>query len=397
MCLIVKSTIVQRNEGDLLKFIHTADWHLGKIVHGMYMTENQREMLQQFLRIVEEEQPDAVIIAGDLYDRSVPPTEAVELLDEILFTINIKMEIPIIAIAGNHDSAERLSFGTSWYKYSQLYMAGKLEEEIEPVTIKGVNFYCVPYAEPGIVRQLHGDESIHSHQEAMKSIVERIERKMNKNQPNVFVGHAFVIGGQTSDSERTLSVGGSGCVSAELFSSFHYTALGHLHSPDAIHHPTIHYSGSLLKYSFSEARQKKSINIVEMNEDGSFTLEKRPLIPKLDMREMEGYFDDLMSPDVYETQKREDFLKITLLDEGAILDPIQKLRQVYPNVLQLERKWDMMDERNNQQFRTIKNENKSELQLFESFYCQMTERDFDDKKKQIVQQAIQAVKKETDA
>lgn len=379
-----------------MKFIHTADWHLGKIVHGIYMTENQRDMLQQFLQIVEEEQPDAIIIAGDLYDRSVPPTEAVDLLDEILFTINIKMKIPVIAISGNHDSAERLAFGSSWYKHSQLYISGKLEEEIEPIRLHGVNFYCVPYAEPGIVRQLHNDESIHSHQEAMKSIINRIESKMNRNEPNVLIGHAFVIGGQTSDSERTLSVGGSGCVSADLFSSFDYTALGHLHSPDAIKHPTIFYAGSLLKYSFSEAKQKKSINIVEMNEDGSFTVEKRPLIPNQDMREIEGFFDELMAAEVYQNQNREDYLKITLLDEGAILDPIQKLRQVYPNVLQLERKWDLIDSRNDQSFTAVKGENKSELQLFESFYRQMTDRDFDDTKKHIMQQAIQSVKKETD-
>lgn len=379
-----------------MKFIHTADWHLGKIVHGIYMTENQRDMLQQFLQIVEEEKPDAIIIAGDLYDRSVPPTEAVDLLNEILFTINIKMKIPVIAISGNHDSAERLAFGTSWYKHSHLYIAGKLEEEIEPIRLHGVNFYCVPYVEPGIVRQLYNDESIHSHQEAMKSIIDRIESKMNRNEPNVLIGHAFVIGGQTSDSERTLSVGGSGCVSADLFSSFDYTALGHLHSPDAIKHPTIFYAGSLLKYSFSEAKQKKSINIVEMSEDGRFTVEKRPLIPTQDMREIEGFFDELMTADVYQTQNREDYLKITLLDEGAILDPIQKLRQVYPNVLQLERKWDLMDSRNDQNFTAVKGENKSELQLFESFYRQMTDRDFDDTKKQIMQQAIQSVKKETD-
>ena len=151
-----------------MKFIHTADWHLGKIVHGIHMTDNQKYMLQQFLNIVEKEKPDAIIIAGDLYDRSVPPTEAVDLLNDILFTINIDMKVPILAISGNHDSAERLSFGTSWYKHSQLHLHGKLEEEIEPVRIGGVNFYCAPFAEPGVVRQLHGDESIHSHQDAMK-------------------------------------------------------------------------------------------------------------------------------------------------------------------------------------------------------------------------------------
>lgn len=386
----------KEKRGVCLKFIHTADWHLGKIVHGIYMTENQRYILQQFLQIIEEEKPDAIIIAGDLYDRSVPPTEAVDLLNEILYKINIEMKTPVIAIAGNHDSAERLSFGSSWLKHSQLYIQGKLSEEIEPINIKGVNFYCVPYAEPGVVRQLHNDETIHSHQAAMKSIIGRIEEKINVNEPNVLIGHAFVLGGQSSDSERTLSVGGSGCVSSDLYAPFSYTALGHLHSPDAIKHDTIFYSGSLLKYSFSEVNQKKSVNIVDMNEDGTFTLSKRDLVPKQDMREISGYFDEIMDPAFYKKQKTDDFLKVTLLDQGTILDPIGKLRQVYPNVLHLERKWDQNDLKNKNKLAVNKGENKTELQLFESFYKQMTERDFDEKKEAIMVEVISSVKKEVD-
>src|SRR4051812_24946176 len=157
------------------------------------MTENQRAALEQFISIVEEEKPDAVIIAGDLYDRSVPPTEAVELLDEILFKINVAMKIPVVAIAGNHDSAERLSFGTSWYKQSRLYIQGKLSDDFTPVQIGGVNFYSIPYAEPGTVRYLLNDDSINSHQDAMKAMMGRIEEKLNPNEPNVLVGHAFVL------------------------------------------------------------------------------------------------------------------------------------------------------------------------------------------------------------
>lgn len=377
-----------------MKFIHTADWHLGKIVHGIHMTDNQRYILEQFLQVVEEEMPDAVIIAGDLYDRSVPPTEAVELLDDILFTINIRLKIPIIAISGNHDSAERLSFGTSWYKHSNLYIQGKLNEEIEPVRLNGVNFYCVPFADPGVIKQLHNDETINSHQSAMASIMGKIEKSMNVNEPNVLVGHAFVTGGQTSDSERILSVGGSGSVSSELFLPFSYTALGHLHSPDAINHPTIFYSGSLLKYSFSEAKQNKSINIVDMNEDGTFTLRKRSLQPKQDMREISGYFDEIMDSAFYQNQNKDDFLKVTLLDEGTILDPIQKLRQVYPNILHLERKWDISDMKNKQSFKVMNGENKSELQLFEIFYKQMTDREFDYVKQEIMGKVIANVKRE---
>ncbi|MGE7778997.1 exonuclease SbcCD subunit D [Peribacillus sp. NPDC097264] len=377
-----------------MKFIHTADWHLGKIVHGVHMTDDQRHALLQFIEIIEEEKPDAVVIAGDLYDRSVPPTEAVELLDEILYTINVKMKIPIVAISGNHDSAERLSFGSSWYRHSQLYIHGKLTKTCEPVHIKGVNFYCVPYAEPGTVRHVFEDESIHSHQEAMRRITGAIEEKLNPNEPNVLVGHAFVLGGKTSDSERVLSVGGSGCVTADLFDAFDYTALGHLHSPDAIRHQKVYYSGSLLKYSFSEAKQNKSLSIVEMREDGNFEIRYRSLTPKYDMREISGTMKELLDVTFYQNQKVDDYLKITLNDEGSLIDPINRLRQVYPNVLHLERKWDLTDLRRKKSYSSVKDERKSEIDLFETFYQEMTDREFDSQKQELMVSVIEAVKKE---
>ncbi|MFJ7850758.1 exonuclease SbcCD subunit D [Peribacillus sp. NPDC097224] len=377
-----------------MKFIHTADWHLGKIVHGVHMTDDQRHALLQFIEIIEEEKPDAVVIAGDLYDRSVPPTEAVELLDEILYTINVKMKIPIVAISGNHDSAERLSFGSSWYRHSQLYIHGKLTKTCEPVHIKGVNFYCVPYAEPGTVRHVFEDESIHSHQEAMRRITGAIEETLNPNEPNVLVGHAFVVGGKTSDSERVLSVGGSGCVTADLFDAFDYTALGHLHSPDAIRHPKVYYSGSLLKYSFSEAKQNKSLSIVEMREDGNFDIRYRSLTPKYDMREISGTMEELLDVTFYQNQKVDDYLKITLNDEGSLIDPINRLRQVYPNVLHLERKWDLTDLRRKKSYSSVKDERKSEIDLFETFYQEMTDREFDSQKQELMVSVIEAVKKE---
>ncbi|MDR4946817.1 exonuclease SbcCD subunit D [Neobacillus cucumis] len=377
-----------------MKFIHTADWHLGKLVHGIYMTGNQRAALAEFVSIVEEEKPDAVVIAGDLYDRSVPPTDAVELLDEILFKINVELKTPVVAIAGNHDSAERLSFGSSWYKHSQFYLTGKLTTQFKPVQINGVNFYQVPYAEPGVVRQLLEDDSIHSHQEAMKALIGKIEETLNPNEPNVFVGHAFVLGGQTSDSERVLSVGGSGCVGAELFAPFSYTALGHLHSPDAINHERVKYSGSLLKYSFSEAKQRKSISIIEMDEKGNFTHRYRSLTPKHDMREMEGYLEELLDPSFYDQVRVDDYLKITLLDEGALMDPINKLRQVYPNVLHLEKKIDLTDSKKIQSYIANKSEKKSEMDLFEQFYSDMTTSEFTTEKKDLMTEIIEKVLRE---
>jgi exonuclease SbcD len=304
----------------------------------------------------------------------------------------VELKTPVVAIAGNHDSAERLSFGTSWYKHSQLYLSGKLTTtSFKPIQINGVNFYTVPFAEPGLVRQLLQDDSIHSHQDAMKALIGRMEETLNPNEPNVLVGHAFVLGGQTSDSERILSVGGSGCVGAELFSPFSYTALGHLHSPDAIKHDKVKYSGSLLKYSFSEAKQNKSISIIEMDEKGAFTHRYRSLLPAHDMRELEGHLEELLDPQYYEKQRLHDYLKITLKDEGEILDPISKLRQVYPNVLHLERKIDI---KKKQSFNVTQGEKKSELDLFEQFYADMTTSEFTVDKKDVMADVIGKVLRE---
>lgn len=376
-----------------LKFIHTADWHLGKLVHGLYMTEDQEYMLEQFARLVEEEKPDAVVIAGDLYDRSVPPTQAVNLLNDVLFKLNVELQVPIVAISGNHDSAERLSFGSSWYQHHQFYLQGKLSNTFKPVSVGGVNFFLVPYAEPASVKEVLDDSSISTHDEAMQAIVGRMEEYISSNESNVLVGHAFVIGGKTSDSERTLSVGGAECVSAHVFEPFSYTALGHLHNPHAISHKKVHYSGSLLKYSFSEASHKKSVSIVEIDEKGVATRTERFLKPKKDMREIEGYLDELLDPSFYGNQQTEDYLKVTLLDEGALHEPIQKLRHVYPNVLHLERKVDWMDSRKKQIYQTIQQNQMSEVELFEIFYQEMTTANFSEEKKKWLEQVIDEVKK----
>lgn len=372
-----------------MKFIHTADWHLGKLVHGVYMTEEQREVLHQFVKIVEQEKPDAVVIAGDLYDRSVPPTNAVELLNEMLFTINVELETPIVAISGNHDSAERLSFGSSWFQHSQFYLKGKVDKQFSPVRVKGVNFYCVPYAEPGTIRHLLEDSSIHSHQDAMKSLIGEIEKEIDDREVNVFVGHAFVLGGKTTDSERTLSVGGSGCVQAELFAPFHYTALGHLHSPDAIKHPTVRYSGSLLKYSFSEVNQRKSISIVTIDDKGVFSIEEKTLRPRRDMRTLEGTMEELLDPARIQREAAEDYLKVILRDRGAIIDPMGKLRQAYPNILHLEREIDRIDQRKRESYEMIREEKKTDMDLFADFYSQMTTASLTVEKQKTMETVIQ--------
>lgn len=377
-----------------LKFIHTADWHLGKLVHGLYMTEDQRFVLQQFIELVKQEKPDAVIIAGDLYDRSVPPTEAVELLEETLMTINFELQTPVIAVSGNHDSAERLSFGASWYKKHQLHINGKIDNCFTPVQIQDVDFYLVPYFEPGVVSHYFEDASIRSHDDAMKKITAEIEKNMNKDRLNIFVGHAFVIGGETSDSERSLSVGGTGAVHSSYFDAFDYTALGHLHSPHALKHNKVIYAGSILKYSFSEVNHEKSVRIVEFTENGDLTIEERFLTPDKDMKELKGYLQELIDPAFYEQQKLDDYYKITLLDEGAIIDPIGKLRLVYPNVLHLERKIEQVNVGEKQNYVLTDHTKKTELDLYEEFYEQMTTSTFDDKKREIMKKTIEYVKRE---
>lgn len=378
----------------VLKFIHTADWHLGKLVHGVYMTEQQRYVLNQFVNLVAEEKPDAVVIAGDLYDRSVPPTEAVELLEDTLYKINVELETPVLAISGNHDSAERLSFGSSWYRHSNLYIHGKIHGSFDPVRLNGVNFYLIPYAEPGLVREWFDDSSIHSHEAAMKRVVSGIEEMLNPNEPNVFVGHAFVLGGKVSDSERTLSVGNSGCVSSECFAPFAYTALGHLHSPDAIRHDTVKYSGSLMKYSFSEVNHQKSVSIIKIEHNGQYSIEERMLKPLQDMREITGYMEELLDPAYYRTQKVDDFLKVTLLDEGALIDPINKLRHIYPNIMHLDRKIEQIDMKRKQYFLSNGNERRTEVDLFSDFYKEMTTQEFTDAKRELMAQMIDLVKRE---
>ncbi|TFE02910.1 exonuclease SbcCD subunit D [Jeotgalibacillus salarius] len=353
-----------------MKFLHTADWHLGKLVHGVYMTEDQACILDQFIELADTEKPDAIVIAGDLYDRSVPPAEAVNLLNRTLHTLNVDMKIPIIAISGNHDSADRISFGSAWYKHSNLHVTGKWQPDDGGVEINGVRFHSVPYAEPAVIRALLNSETIATHHDAMTEIVKVIKSAKDFGEkPEVLVGHSFVAGGSTSDSERILSVGGAGTVGKECFDSFCYTALGHLHSPYAIRDEKIHYAGSLLKYSFSEADHHKMVKSVTI-ENGKAAVKEILLKPKRDLVILRGSLEEMLSQDFY--KYKEDYIKAVLTDEGALIDPINKLRSIYPNVLHLERERAIRDSNMERQVRE-KHENISDPELFKRFFEYVTE------------------------
>jgi DNA repair protein SbcD/Mre11 len=324
-----------------MKFFHTADWHLGKLVQNVYMTEDQRHVLNEFVKAIEEEKPDAVIIAGDLYDRGVPPTEAVNLLDEVLETIVLKLNTPVLAIAGNHDSPSRLHFGSKMMKSNGYHMVGQVLRELEPVVLRDeygeVHFHLIPYADPSVIRYVFQDEEVKTHNDAMRKITQEITAKMDGNARHVFVGHAFVTPtgekeDNTSDSERPLSIGGAEHVSAVHFDKFHYTALGHLHQAHFVLNETINYSGSPLKYSISEEKHKKGFFVVEMDGAGQVKLEKRLLKAPRDMRTIEAKMDELLKH-----TKNEDYVFVRLLDEMPILMPMEKVRSVYPNAMHVER------------------------------------------------------------
>jgi exonuclease SbcD len=325
-----------------MKFIHTADWHLGKLVQGVYMTEDQRYALRQLVEAVDRERPDAVVIAGDLYDRAVPPTEAVELLDELLAELVIGLGVPVLAISGNHDSPDRLAFGTRIMEARGLHLVGQLSAEMRPVVLRDgdgeVHFHLVPYADPAQVRFEFGDEAIRTHDDAMKAIVDRIEERMDKQARHVFVGHAFVTPGaapqeNTSQSERPLSVGGAEHVHAEYYRAFQYTALGHLHQAHHVGDERVRYAGSPLKYSISEEHHRKGYYVVELSGDGNISVEQRLFAPLRDMRRVISPVEDIVGA----TQvSSEDYVFVTLLCDNPVLYPMEKVRAIYPNALHVE-------------------------------------------------------------
>ncbi|MFJ7825750.1 exonuclease SbcCD subunit D [Psychrobacillus sp. NPDC096623] len=373
-----------------MKFFHTADWHLGKLVQGVYMTEDQRVVLQQFLQAMDIEKPDAVIIAGDLYDRAVPPTEAVHLLDEMFAEIVLKRKIPLLTIAGNHDSPGRLNFGSKLMKETGLHIVGQLSRDIQSVILNDpygeVHFHLVPYADPSQVRYLLEEEAIITHNQAMKKIIESIEEKMDRTKRHVFIGHAFVTPhGQeeenTSDSERPLAIGGAEYVDASLFQPFHYTALGHLHQAHYVLNETIRYSGSPLKYSISEEHHKKGFFIVEMDGEGNTTVEKRLLEPKRDMRTVEGFLQDILKQPV-----SEDFVFVKLLDETPILSPMEQIRTVYPNAMHVERKAFQLIARSEE--KEVGRTKKDEFTLFRSFYTEVSGKEASEETEQIFKDVL---------
>ena len=322
-----------------MRIIHTADWHLGRIFYGVHLTQDQAYVLDQFINLVRDARPDVVVIAGDVYDRAVPPPEAVSLLDDTLSRLVVGLKTRVVLIAGNHDSPERLGFGTRLLSQSGLHVAGRLGLDpvwTSPTDAHGpVNFCAIPYADPALARERLGNPDLFDHATAMQAAIAKARETRPRGVRSVLVTHALVVGSEESESERPLSVGGTGAIRPSVFDGFSFVALGHLHRPQRAGNDRIHYSGSLLRYSFSEAGHSKSVNLVEIDAAGRANVERIPLVPRRAVRCVTGTLDELLRAPV--GSEADDYLSVTLRDKGPVFDPIGRLRAKYPNVLELKR------------------------------------------------------------
>lgn len=351
-----------------MKLIHLSDIHLGKRVNEFSMLEDQAHILKKILAVVDEEKPNGVLIAGDVYDKSVPSTEAVQLFDDFLVRL-AERKLPVFIISGNHDSPERLSFANRLIDAVGIHLAPVYNGVVEPITLSDeygpVNVYMLPFIKPAHVRGFFPDTEITSYSDAVAAAIGRMN--IDKTQRNVLITHQFVTGAQRSDSEE-LSVGGTDNIGAEVFCDFDYVALGHIHGPQNMDSGRIRYCGSPLKYSFSEAAQQKSVTVAELKEKGTLEIHTVPLIPRRDMVELKGSYQQLTLREFYEnTTYQEDYTHITLTDEEDIPDAVAKLRAVYHNLMKLD--YDNTRTRHSAAISGAENvETRSPIDLFAEFY-----------------------------
>ena len=350
-----------------MRFLHLSDLHLGKRVNEFSMLEDQAYILKEMLNIIDEQKVEAVLIAGDIYDKVIPSAEAVRLLDDFLTRIAAR-ELPVFLISGNHDSAERVAFGSRLMSSRQIYLSPVFESDVEPITISDrygeIHIYMLPFVKPSLVKRVYPEEEIITYQDAVNAAVQHMQIDTDKR--NILLAHQFVTGAARCDSEE-LSVGGLDDVDASIFDGFDYVALGHLHGPQKIGKETVRYSGTPLKYSFSEANQKKAAVIVDVEEKGKINIQQIPLVPKHDMREIRGTYMEVTALDFYKDMKTDDYLYITLTDEEDIPDAIGKLRTIYPNIMKLS--YDNLRTRAAVTVRgTAEVEEKSPMELLKEFY-----------------------------
>lgn len=319
-----------------MKFFHLSDLHLGKRVNEFSMLEDQWDILQKIVVLAKENKPDAVLIAGDVYDKSMPIVEAVQLLDRFLVWLN-ELGIAVFIVSGNHDNAERVAFGAELLKNSSVHIVQSYNGKIAPVTLSDgygdINIWMLPYLKPSLVRRHFSDKDVVTYSDAISAALSNADLDISAR--NVLIAHQFVTGAITSESEE-ISVGGSENVDGSIFDRFDYVALGHIHRPQQICRETLRYSGTPLKYSFSEANHTKSVTVVDMDSKGEITISELPLSPLRDMREIRGTYNEIMNRNSYRGTNTEDYIHIVLTDEQDEPDAMAKLRNVYPNLMRME-------------------------------------------------------------
>lgn len=371
-----------------MKFLHTSDWHLGRQFHNVSLLDDQKAVLEQIITYLEAHPVDALVIAGDVYDRSVPPTAAIEVMDQFVNRVCGELALPIILIPGNHDGAQRLGFGSERMRNSGLHILSSFEDMMNPVVIESnigpVAFYGMPYNDPEVVRH-HFKQSVSSHDEAHQFLAERINECFVAEHKNVLVSHCFVDGAIESDSERPLSIGGSDRVSHAHFTDFDYVALGHLHQPQKKGEEYIRYSGSLMKYSFSEQHQKKGMTLVELDENGFKSATHIDLHAPHEMRIIEGEMQAIID-NAHTDPRPDDYLLVRLTDTHAILNPMEKLRAVYPNVLHLEKPGMLVGVEQEMAKAKLA---RSEMDMFKDFFAEAQNSDISDEQEQALNQIIQ--------
>lgn len=348
-----------------MKFMHLSDLHLGKRVNEFSMLEDQEYILKRILQIVDEEAVDSVLIAGDIYDKPVPSADAVQLCDDFLYELS-KRGLQVFVISGNHDSPERIAFGSRLMNSSGIHLSPVYQGTVERICVEDaygvVNVYMLPFVKPALVRRFYPE--VETYTQAVEAVVR--DMRVQREQRNVIVAHQFVTGAWRSDSEE-ISIGGLDNVDASVFEPFDYVALGHIHGSQKIGRDMVRYCGTPLKYSFSEANHTKSVTIVTMKEKGEIAVDTVPLTPKHDLREIRGSYMEITAKSFYEGTETDDYMHITLTDEEDIPDAIGRLRVIYPNLMKLD--YDNKRTRNGARCLDIdETEIKTPMELFAEFY-----------------------------
>lgn len=377
-----------------MRFLHLADLHIGKRVNGFSMIEDQKFVFEQVYNVIENEKIDGIIMAGDIYDKPVPSAEAVKLFDEMLTRL-VSINLPIFVISGNHDSAERIGFGSDILSAAKVYMSRVYNGNLQKIELEDdygkINVYLLPFIKPATVKNIYKEAEIKDYDDALEYVLS--QEKIDETKRNVIVSHQFVTGAMRSESEE-VSVGGLDNVSVENYEAFDYVALGHIHRAQQMGRESARYAGTLLKYSFSEEKHNKSMTIVDLKEKGNIEIKEIPVKPLHDLKTIKGKFSKITSEEFYKELKKEDYYRAVLTDEDDILNAIGKLKSIYPNLMSME-----YDNTRTRSYSVVDNvetgETKSTLDYFEEFFEKQNGRKMSEKQRNYLLEILGEAREES--